>query len=51
MAIDYVKISDEMKEAWFIYKATNPFGSISLRSFIAGWNAARGIQSEVKSGL
>jgi hypothetical protein len=40
MTIDYRKASPEIRAAWLAYKALLRFGTPSVTSFVAGYNAA-----------
>jgi hypothetical protein len=37
--IDYRKATEELRQAWFIYKKATPMDTHSVSSFCAGWNA------------
>ena len=39
--MNYRSSSEELKVAWFAYKATLPNSSLRLVDFVAGWNAAK----------
>ena len=44
--INYRKINDEIKKAFFAFKKANPGTKTSATSFVAGYNAAMAHQHE-----
>lgn len=38
--INYRAGSEAAKDAWFAYKKADPYGAVSVSSFVAGYNAA-----------